>query len=532
MSEEQLENLNNKNSNEDLGVVNLETPKNEGGVFEEISQASTPEELEKSAADIKAEIVKNLKSVNVTTEALLNEATKDHKEFLEPLTRLREEAKLTSEKIDSEVEKIKTTEHLPNYDALSKEAALVEINQAPIEVQKRFNEQISPRMKDAMSTVGGVFNQCKSPYALIGSNCYIPHTKYSQKIPDDLDVIFGVQDLGFKPEDVDANGQVTKFDSNSVYGRLAAMDNVEIVEVKEMTRFGKEKNGCFKIKAKIKTASGESVEMEAFAQHMQSEIDEGQNTNGLINLGIDKQGLEVVDCNGVKVNIGNEDMAEELYLKNIMNEFPLYNLNGWENKGCLNAKALQRIFNVINLDHENFESSIDDIITNIGKLKPPTEAARQAQVVLSELWVEFKAAKHFDGAGLVDHLVEKNGLEIKSGNLEEEHILKTEAAVDIMTNETRMDMESMSAAHQTLKNEIDNYDGSNEELRVSLLEKIDDEIKNLSATGQKYKAYMREVDGKSPRDFCVYAAMPRVRNFFIRPIMSEMIAARKKLDNK
>jgi len=528
MSEENLSNLNQEKPDQEE-PIKTRARENEGDIFEKIAQVNDVEELEKTAADIKAAVAADVESIAASTEALAGESIKKQQGFRDSLIELN---KTTGEKIDNELAKVSAVDHLPNYDLNSPEAKLVEIKTAPVEVQQRFNEQINPDMKEAMATIGDVFNQCKMPYALIGSNCYIPHTKHSAKIPDDLDVIFGVADLGFKPEDIGNDGQPTKFDPNSVYGRLMTLGNVEIKEVKELTRFGHEKNGCVKIKAIITTASGKKVEMEAFAQHMQSEVSAGKNTNGLINLGLDKQGLEAVECNGIKVNIGNEIMAEELYLKNIMNEFPLYDLKGWENKGFLNAKALQRIFNVINLDHENFEGSIDGIITNIGKLKPPTEAARQAQEVLSNLWAEFKAAKHFDGSGLVDHLVEKNGLEIKSDNVEEEHILKTEAAVDIMTNETREDMEKMSASHQALKNEIDSYEGGNEVLRVSLLRKVDDEIQKLSATGQKYKTYMRQVDGQSPRDFCVYAAMPRVRNFFIRPIMLEMIDARKKLDNK
>jgi len=507
----------------------LEQVVSEENVLEKLVQADSLSDLEISAAEIGNAIDEDASTSLALEAANQTDVLPQLKELQEVV---KENARLAKNEINAELAAVAAVDHLENYNIDSPEAKMVKIEKVSDKVQKRFDEQINGEMKEAMSSIGDVFNKSEYPYALIGSNCYIPHTKYSAKIPDDLDVIFGIKDLGFKPEDIGSDGQPTKYNPDSVYGRLLASKNVEIKEVKELTKFGHEKNGCVKIKALITTASGRKIEMEAFAQHMKSEIDAGANTNGIINLGVDQQGIEVVDCDGVKVNIGNEAMAEELYLKNIMNEFPLFDLKGWENKSYLNAKALQRIFNVINLDHEDFEGSINNIISKISNLNPPTEAARQAQKVLSNLWRDFKESKHFNGNGLVDYLVAEKGITVNAKDAEEEHILKTEAAVDLMTKGTQKDMESMYNSYKALSGEIAAYKAGDEKSKADLIGKIDGQIAELLDMGRKYKTYVRQVDGDSPRDFCAYAAIPRLRNYFVKPILLEMLKTKNDLNNK
>jgi len=427
----------------------------------------------------------------------------------------------TENKIDQESQE-PSLEHLPNYLADSEEAKLVEMIPASAKVQERFNEKISPDMKEAIATVAGkVFNNCKYPYALIGSNCYVPHTEYSEKIPDDLDVIFGIKD------------------KDEVYAELMKMQaegSVKELSMTELHKFGKEKNGCFKIHCFIKTSTGYK-EMEAFAQHMQDEVvNEGKNTNGVINLGVDQQAVEVVDVGGVKVNIGNEKMAEELYLKNTINEFALYDLNGWENRGILNAKALQRIFNIINLDSQKFEDSIELMIENIGKIKPQTEQAKIAQESIKHLWEKFKSLPKTKDEGLVNHLMETNNIKLNDGmDNHEKKIISTEKAVDIITAETKADMTQMSDNYDVLHGNcaavLNNPKSSPEEINKAI-DKIGTEVKSLRQIDLKYKNYLNQVNSADKNDFCVYAAMPQLINNFILPIVTRLMKQRRDLKQK
>jgi hypothetical protein len=511
----------------------------EGG---EASQEILEFDAQKAKEELESFYKQNISALTAEEQAALDAGD------IENVTKLhgtaQELTRITEKKIEQET-KEKAIEHLPNYLADTEEAKRVDIITASDRIQKRFEEKISPSMKEAVATVcSNVFNKNKYPYALIGSNCYIPHTEYSKKIPDDLDVVFGIKDLGIDLKDIaeeqGPDGRTTtkvmRY-SDGAYAELAKMQEQGLIKnlgVEEQRRFGKEKNGCIKVHCFIKTSDGWK-EMEAFAQNMHDEIaNEGKKKNGIINLGADQERLEVVDVNGVKVNIGDEKLAEELYLKNIVNEFGLYNLNGWEKKGSINAKALQRIFNVINLDSQKFEDSIDQLIEKIGTIESPTEEAKDAQASLAGLWNKFKSLKE-KGPGLVNHLMEKNDLKINAANDREQKILATEKAVDIITAETREDMKNMSDRYTRLEKNcreiLDAAESSPEKYREAI-EAIDQEVENLSAVGMKYKKYLHKVNSADKNDFCVYAAMPRLRNQFIRPLITRLMENRRDLKDK
>ncbi len=491
------------------------------------------------------EVVKSLaekaKKLSTTKDANFN-MTQDTIVNLEGI--IEELTAETENKIDQET-KESAIEHLPNYQTETNEAKMTRMTEASEKIQKRFNEKISPEMKEAIAIIcGQVFNQGKYPYALIGSNCYIPHTEHSEKIPDDLDVIFGIKDLGIDIKDIveeknpegRTKNKVAKY-TDGAYSRLLKLQEQGLVKdlsVEELRKFGQEKNGCVKIHCFIKAGEGWK-EMEAFAQNMDDEINrQGKNKNGIINLGAEPQDLEVVDINGVKANIGSEKTAEELYLKNTVNEFALYTLKGWENKGFLNAKALQRIFNVINLDNQKFEDSIDQMIEKIAQIDPPTTEAKKAQESLKELWLQFKGLPE-KGNGLVNHLMESHRIEIPSDNEHEKKILSTEKAVDLITAETKKDMIEISDRYQSLENKYQAYLNSPDrspEKDQEIIAAIDQEVKNLSNTGLKYKSYINNVNSADKNDFCVYAAMPQLRNQFILPVITKLMNNRKKLEKK
>jgi len=452
------------------------------------------------------------------------------------ITSSKDEALAEIEQEITTAEKEKIFNHLKNYDFDSPEAKMVNLEPANAKIQNRFNEKINPEMQAAISLVAArVFNKCRLPYALIGSNCYVPHTEYSDKIPDDLDVVFGISDLGLDPKDIDeSNHQIKKYEPG-VYSdllELEAQGLVQGLKVEELSKYGGEKNGCLKVKCQIKTPQG-FIDMEAFAQHMQSEVAAGQKLNGIINLGAEAQTIEVVDVNGTKINIGSEKTAEELYLKNIVNEFALYDLQGWENRSYLNAKALQRIFNVTNLDHENFEDSIDNIITAISQIDPPTPEAQTAKIVLQNLWQEFKSSQDLQGPGLVDYLLQKNKIDIESPDKTKDKVLQTEKAVDLITAETQNDMKEIEAKYSVSRLAAEKILASSEknpEIIRKMVSTLQNQVVELFALGRKYKDYSQQVDNNSRRDFCVYAAIPRLRNYFLKPVIVNLETLSQKLE--
>jgi|GEM_PF-1844880 len=485
----------------------------------------------------------NIGTLGPEEEAALSDANK--KEMVEKLRGGATELKTaTQEQLDQETKEL-AIEHLTNYLPDSEAAKRVDIITASDRIQKRFAEKISPPMKEAVATVcSHVFNKNKYPYTLFGSNCYIPHTEYSAKIPDDLDIIFGIKDLGIELKDIaEETGpdgktitKVMKY-GEGAYAELLKLQEQGLVKdlsAQELRRFGREKNGCVKLHCFIKNSTG-WTEMEAFAQHMHDEVvNQGKNRNGIVNLGLDRERVEVVDIDGVKVNIGDEKVAEELYLKNIVNEFALYDLNGWEKKGFINAKALQRIFNIINLDGQKFEDSIDQMIDKLDKIEPATEESKNARDSLRGLWDKFKTLPKND-TGLVKHLTEKTGLAIQAENERENKILATEEAVDTITMETKKDMEDMSGRYQSLEKtcrEALDAKQANPGQYQAAVTAIDQEIKNLSAVGAKYKGYLSQVNSADKNDFCVYAAMPRLRNQFILPIIMRLMKNRRDLEKK
>jgi len=425
----------------------------------------------------------------------------------------------TENKIDREAGN-SIIEQLPTYDTTTPEAQLVEMIPASEKIQERFDAKISPDMKEAIATVcGQAFNKCKYPYALIGSNCYVPHTKYSEKIPDDLDVIFGIKDLDL------------------VYAEMTSLQEQGLIKDlgrEELKKFGTEPNGCVKVHCLIKTSTGWK-EMEAFGQYMHDEIvNQNKPTNGLINLGAEQQTVELVNVNGVEVPIGSEATAEELYLKNTITEFALFDLNGWQNKGNINAKALQRIFNIINLDSEEFEESIDKIIAQIGKLKPPTEEAKVAQASLQIIWNQFKSLPK-GGQGLVNHLAETNNFNVQGENEEETKIITTEKAVDFITARTSRTMRVIDEQYKYLSGlclEVEATENpTKSELEITIGE-VKKGIDQCLAFGNTYKEYTKQINSANKNDFCAYAAIPRVRNHFIKPVVLKLLKHQKNLEAK
>jgi hypothetical protein len=511
--------------------------------------------------------------LNRLKDKLIHLSDKDltlHPGIIEEVNSLVDEAvRLVRKTVESikEEEYEPSIDHLKNYKQDSVEAQHTKIIKASEKIQNRFNdnEKIHLKMKKAIALVcGQVFNHCENPYALIGSNCYIPHTEYSAKIPDDLDVIFGINDYDMVCE------RLSKLENKGLISELKVSDVLNTDGTK-----GDKKIHCW-----ITNGSPNEddwVEMECFAQNMATQRYNGADNKSYIPLGDEDKELEVIEIieveardenfdiikndkgeivyEKVKGNIGSEKVARELYLKNIIKEFNLYNKNGWEHKAMLNAKALQRIFNLINMDSEGTEESINNLMDEIAKIRPKTETIRKVRDSLIFIWNQFKSLpvekEESIGRkkGLVNWLVEnadngegkEKGLNVsaKGDSEKEKKILSTEAAVDFITKETNNDLKEISTRSEKLKlkyeSVLNNENASKEEIEGAI-EDINKERTLLIKTSIKYKGYMDMANSEDGDDFCVYAAMPELRYHFILPYSVELVAnkisLKKKLENQ
>ena len=504
-------------------------------------------------SEVNKEVLKKLKELLANTPSFSQETFNEVLEIEKSMDFL---TRTTEANIEAEGQET-SIDHIKNYNPDSAEAKVTKIVKAPEKIQKRFddNEKIHPKMKEAMAVVcAGVFNNCEYPYTLIGSNCYIPHTEYSAKIPDDLDVIFGIKDY----KNVIKNLK-----------KLQGMGLVKGLKEEDVLKTDGTK-GDKKIHCWVKGGpNDEWVEMEAFAQNMVTQTNEGKVCESYIPLGINEEEIEVIEVSvmskdkrgkviknekgeivyeKVKVNIGSEKMARELYLKNIIKEFNLYNKNGWEHKAMLNAKALQRIFNLINMDSEGTEQSINNLMDEIARIEPKTETIRKVRDSLVFLWEQFKSLpinKQDESAGqqkgLVDYINEINKKEINSNQedpekkTKEEKVLATESAVDIITKETNFDLDEISTRSKKLKLKYEGVLGNESASKEDIEGAIDDinkERRLLIQTGIKYKNYISIADSKNRDDFCVYAAMPMMRYHFILPYSVELVANKIRLIKK
>ncbi len=513
-------------------MANKEEVKNKAEQMEgEKTPELTAEVLTETAEEVTSAIEKKTMHDQELITKLSAEAMEQASapEELAKIESLEKKAEIITEQAEAGIEQEKmpsATEHLPNRIPNSKESEMTEIIPATEKIQKRFDEKITPRMKAAMALVcGNAFNKGEYDWELVGSNCYIPHTEHSEKIPDDLDVIFSSQDVEM------VHSELSKLKEQGL------IKDLSIDELKD----AKGEKGDIKIHCWIKGGDNEDdwVEMEAFAQNMATEVSKGEASKSLINLGLEKHKIEVVEANGVKINIGDEKTAEELYLKNITREFKLYDLKGWENRGYLNTKALQRIFNVVNLDSQETEESIQNLIDNISNLVPQTDETRETQATLNKLWNDFKKVKvdkdgkEINGTGLVNFLSERAGLEAPDDNDREKKTIATEKGVDLISKETSSDMRGMSDRNKAL---IEKYQsvlekGSAEEIK-EMINDVNNEMVNLSNIESKYKLYLSMVNKNDKNDFCVYAALPRLTNQFVRPLARKALEMKKNLRAK
>jgi hypothetical protein len=353
--------------------------------------------------------------------------------------------------------------------------------------------KIEPGMQHALNVCGQVFKDCKHPWCMIGSNALVLEADTGKK-GKDLDVIFADQDF-----DIIENN----------FKKLEAAGQVSGLKITPMVNFENKPNGCLKISGFIKTGES-SEEFEAFAQN----IDPDKSPNGIINIGLDKHRVNIyqipsLDGQEVEVNFLDKKGVEELYLKNLSNEFGLYKINGWLDKKFLNAKALQRLANLHNLGN-----STEDILDKLDKLEKHSQPVIAAIDNIKTIWKEFKGLSK-TGPGLVKSIGEENGFE--------DDRYRAEKATDIFTEKSTTDMERVTKFHSGAKEAYEAAKLSgNRKRHEEAIKEITNFQDDLIEMMDMYIAYQELTDNSKEEDFCIYAALPHLIEHFMLPVSRQL----------
>ncbi len=374
----------------------------------------------------------------------------------------------------------------------------------PAEVATDRLKKIPPEMQGALKVCGEVFQDCEYPWAMIGSNALVLEAE-TEKLGDDLDIIFAIQDF------------------DQVYEKLEALEQagtVEHLKVTEMKNLAGQANGCFKLSGQMK--SGERlIDFEAFGQN----IDPEKNKNGLVNIGLDEHQVNVYQIPDAKgetaaVNMMDKAGVEKLYFQNLLNEFGLYDLEGWNNRGFLNSKAIQRIANL-----QNLGNSPEKIVGALPEVGVKTEKAEQAKEVISHLWEGIKGGE-YKGPGLTRTLGEKLNLP--------DNRYRPEKVVDFITKETGAQMKSISeigkqaeAMEKAAENSLDpkalaEYDGF-----------LKAKIGEVAAIRDRYQEYLGMTSSQDAEaDFAPYAALIRLKDYFAQPALADLVVRKIRTEEK
>ena len=364
-------------------------------------------------------------------------------------------------------------------------------------------QKIEPGMQHALAVCGQVFKDCKYPWAMIGSNALVLEAD-TEKKGKDLDIIFADQDFDIIKDN---------------FEKLVATGEVSELKVTPMVNFKNEPNGCLKISGLIKTGET-SEEFEAFAQN----IDPAKTPNGIINIGLDPHGVNIyevpnLDGDTTQVNFLDKNGVEELYLKNLTNEFGLYQLQRWQDKKFLNAKALQRLANLHNLGN-----TTEDILDKLSKLKNPSPQITIASDNIKTIWKEFKGLE-ISGPGLIKTLGSQAGFK--------DDRYRSEKVTDRVTEQSVTDMENISEYKKLAEASYEvAYQATDKEIIKQTIKQIADYQDRLIDMFGIYSGYQELADKNQEEDFCVYAALPHLIEHFILPVTRQLANYKISLEDK
>lgn len=365
-------------------------------------------------------------------------------------------------------------------------------------------KKIPPEMQNALNVCGQAFKDCEYPWAMIGSNALVLEAE-TEKLGDDLDIIFGIQDFA------------------KVYEKMEGLEKdgvVEHLKVTEMKSFAGQPSGCFKLSGQIK--SGERmIDFEAFGQN----IDPEKTANGLVNIGLDDHGVNVYQipaASGEKtaVNMIDKQGVEKLYFQNLLNEFSLYDLEGWNNRGFLNSKAIQRIANL-----QNLGNSPEKIVGVLPEVKVKTETAAQAKEVIGNLWTGIKEGQ-YKGPGLTKSLGEKLNLP--------DNRYRAEKVVDFITKETGRQMKEISeAALLAEEKEKEALESLNPKSLEDYNQLLKEKILQVAQVRDNYQEYLNMVNSEAAEeDFAPYAALIRLKDYFAQPALAKLLVKKIAVEEK
>jgi hypothetical protein len=355
-------------------------------------------------------------------------------------------------------------------------------------------QKLRPEILAALGICGRVFSDCLQPWAIIGSNALILAAD-TQKAGDDIDIIF-------------ADGDYDKILDD--FQKLETAAQIEDLKLTNMVNFKNDKNGCRRICGLVRKGD-KTVSFEAYSQN----TDAAKIPNGIINLGLEKETINIYpfsDADGkTSLNFLGRDGVEELYFKNLLNEFSLYDLNGWLNKKFLKPKALERLSDLISLG-----LTIQDVINRLDGINAGTEIGLNSKKALKNLWEKFSSLP-LNGTGLLRTFGDR--LELKDDRY------RLEKIASFLTKEIAGDLEVATLSYKMarINYKIALRSDRQEDIKRAS-RKINSRLHALGAQRSKYAAYKRLANNEVENDFCLYAALSRLEAYFFTPIVQQVLS--------
>lgn len=469
----------------------------------------TPVDLEDLSTSLRDELLSSDEQEQLFLHDTAEQVAHFSGEEIEAVLAKNEALDIKAEKIQAEaLTRLKAIitaakEKPSSLDSLEKRNLNTTYQEVPEKEAEIRLKKIPAEMQQALNVCGRVFKNCEYPWAMIGSNALVLEAN-TEKKGDDLDIIFAIQDLPViyqKLESLEAAGLVSNF------------------KVTEMQDLSGEPNSCFKLSGQVQT-SERLIDFEAFAQN----IDPEKSSNGLINIGLDKHKVniyQIPDTEGevAPVNMIDKEGVEKLYKQNFLNEFGLFELEGWQNRGFLNNKSIQRLANLQNLGY-----TPDQIIVLLAETEVKTEEATEAKRAISNLFNKFKKG-NYQGSGLTESLGDK--LDIP------DNYHRHEKVVDFITKETSRQMQTIS--------EIVNLAAEKEKLALSAdqgnLEEyysfLESQVLQLASIRDQYHDYLSLCSNEDVnQDFALFAALSRLKDYFAQPALNQLLVKRLAVEEK
>ena len=402
-------------------------------------------------------------------------------------------------------------------------------NEADNQRIEKFND-FSSEMKEALCVTGKIFQNITYPWAIQGSLALVLEGETAKK-PDDIDLAFGI------PDYENVLDKFKELEKNGI---------IKDLKIENMLNFNREKNGCIKIVAKIKTSNGKYVDIEAFSQN----VDPGKQRNGISNPGLDKTGVNVYKENDIEINFADREEIYKYYLQVAYIELQKYQMD----ERCLNVKnkfpqRLQNLISIIlgekfenqlkngeatkeqkpdfeNITDEDINKLIEEFLEHNSrneslKLNDFAHSKIDPAKVIKNIFNEFRTerlSKDSHPKGFVQSKIENP----PPNNREE--------AVDELTKKQLADMENITSIH----NKLTKLNDACEQTKVcdenEILKTSKEILETLSKKKIEYEEYLNSINYEDNKDFIPFISMKAMLEGFIMDPLRLAILSQSKFE--